>query len=155
MSALSKKQKAYLAGLSERAFNLAAAKARGAGEEMTTDWRARGDWRREQVAVACGKAGLRCCGQLDYAAVEAHFLGLLGETKRAFEAHVRSATEERRQADAVLLRETEKAGLSPMYVEAICRRQFRCPVMDANAKQLWCLVYTVRNRAAAKRRRAV
>jgi hypothetical protein len=154
VSALTRRQKGYLAQLATRAFNLEVARARGREcGEMRSDAAAQEAWRHEEVGKACGKEGLRCCSQLDYRAVEGHFLGLLGETKRAFSAHLASATEGRRQAEAVLSRELTRAGLSPGYVETICQRQYRCSVLDAGEKQLWSLVYTVRNRAAARRRK--
>ena len=148
---LSKVQKRYLSQLARRALNQVRALARGRGEEFTaTD----DDWRHEEVIVACGKAGLRCCSQDDYKIVEAHFLERLGAHGAAFNAQVRAATEKRRQAEAVLCRELAAAGLRLGYAAAICERQNKCTLFDATERQLWHLVYTVRNRAAAKRRSA-
>lgn len=142
-------QKAYLAQLASRARNFRAAVARGQGTPI--DGRSEEAFRHEEVAAACGKLGLRCASQDDYAAIKGHFLELLGQHQRAFEAEVRSATESRRQAEAVLVRECEAFGLHLAYAEAICQRQFRCGLWDASEKQIWCLVYTVRNRGRKKR----
>ena len=57
----------------------------------------------------------------------------------------------RRIAEHKLHEEMLKASLHPAYVEKICRNQNKCSVLEASEKQLWRLIYTVRNRAAAKR----
>ncbi len=149
-AALTNRQKVHLARLAWRAQNRVEALARGRGEEVAEVGAE--EWRHAEVVKACGKKGLRCCGQGDYKAVEAHFLELLGEHGAAFAAEVRAATEDRRQAEAVLVRECAKAGVKLAYAEAICQRQFRLGLYDASERQIWCLVYTVRNRAAARRR---
>jgi hypothetical protein len=148
---LSKIQKRYLCQIARRALNQVRALARVRGEAFDVKEE---DWRHEEVIVACGKHGLRCCSQDDYKTVEAHFLDRLGAHGAAFNAQVRAATEKRRQAEAVLVRELEKAGLHLNYANAICQRQYRCTIFDATERQLWNLVYTVRNRAATQRRRA-
>lgn len=140
---LSNKQKAYLAQLIKQAY------LRVVGE-AGPDVASVEDWRHQQVAAACGKLGLRCCGQDDYKRIEAHFLELLGEHGRAMKAHVAAETEPRRQAEAVLVRELERFGLRMGYAEAICQRQYKCGLFDASEGQLWKLVYTVRNRGHAK-----
>jgi hypothetical protein len=146
---LSNLQKRHLSQMARRALNRAAALARGRGETFAVDEQT---YRREEVIRACGKHGLRCCSQDDYKTIEAHFLDLLGDHGQAFNAQVQAATEKRRQAEAVLVRELAKAGLHISYANAICQRQFRCTIFDATERQLWNLVYTIRNRAAAKRR---
>jgi hypothetical protein len=171
MSALSKTQKAILAQLARRAFNLAGARARGSAVgrvpspggapdlqsalvalTITGTSAAFEQWRHEHVALACGKAGLRCCDQQDYKRVEAHFLELLGESGKAMNSLVRAETEPKRQAETVLAREMRQFGFSAPYVATICRTQFKCDVEDATTGQLWKLVYTIRNRGNAKRR---
>ena len=76
----------------------------------------------------------------------------IAQEDKAFAAHMAAATEPRREAEAVLHRECGHAGLAIAYAAAICRRQFRVELADASPKQLWNLVYTIRNRAAARRR---
>lgn len=110
------------------------------------------EWRHSEVARACGKQGLRCCDQDDYAGLKAHFLDMLGASGAAFNWHVRAQSQGDRVARAVLERECGKAGVSLGYAIAICKRQFHCELNDASEKQLWSLVYTVRNRATARRR---
>lgn len=142
-------QKRKLACLCRRAFAAESAKARARGVEWD---QSEDQFRHAQVARATGKLGLRCCTQLDYKAVEAVFLDLLGESDRAFESAVQAQTEPRRQAEAVLWRNLQHYGLRPEYAEAICRRQFKCGVLEASTGQLWKLIYTVRNRGGARRR---
>jgi hypothetical protein len=150
-SPLTTDQKRILSQLARRALASVrhAAEKRGETFTVTED-----DWRREQVELACGKHGLRCCSQDDYSTVKAHLLARLGRAAEAFEAHVRAATEKRRQAEAVLIRECEKADLRLSYADRICRDKFHCTVLDATEKQLWQMVFTIRNRARARRRTA-
>jgi hypothetical protein len=152
---LRKLQKRILSQLARRAFNLVSARARGRGEAPDTSAAAMDAWRHNEVAAACGKFGLRCCGQDDYRLVQAHFHHLLGEDGRALNDHVEHLSNGRRQAEAVLWREIQRAaslGITREYVASICSRQNRCSILDASEKQLWHLVFTVRTRAAARRR---
>ncbi len=148
---LTHKQKRYLSQLARRCLNIVRALARGRGERFDVR---EDDWRHQEVIAACGKHGLRCCTQADYNAVKAHFLDKLGSHGDAFNAQVRAATEERRVAEYKLAAECAAAGLHLNYANAICQRQYGCTLFDATAKQLWTLVYTIRNRAAAKRKAA-
>jgi len=156
---LDKGQKRYLSQLSDRAW----ARQRAAGilpaeflpSETLSASAARTKFRHAQVAKACHKHGLRCCSQDDYGAIKAHFLHLLGEDGQAMKAHVHGASNDQRVAEWKLFNEIKAAagaGITVGYVEAICRRQFGCTITDTTAKQKWALLYTVRNRAAAKKR---
>ena len=138
---LSHRQKAYLAQLARRAWELADR------EVGTPD-----EFRHAEVVRACGRQGLRCCGQDEYKRVEAHLLDLCGEHARAFNAGVRAETEGKRVAEAVLLRACRDFGFDLGYPAAICLRQFRCGLADASVQQIWKLIYTVRNRGNARRR---
>ncbi len=152
---LSNLQKRLLSQLADRAFNRATALARARGEEPETNTAARAKFRHDAVEAAVGKRGLRCCGQADYKTIEAHLLDLCGEPARAMRSHMAAETDTRRRAEWKLFHEIQAAadaGLTVPYVEAICRAQFHCGITEASEKQLWRLVYTVRNRAAAKRK---
>lgn len=153
---LSHKQKAHLSQLASRAYHRAAAMARGRGEPAwDMSYKAVNEYRHAEVIKAVGKNGLRCCSQLDYKAVEGHFLNLLGQVKPAFRAHMRSATEPHRQAEAILtiaIRQAADVGITAAYAEAICKTQNKCHILECDEKQLWNLIYTIRNRAAARRR---
>ena len=148
MSPLTNQQKAYLAQLARRAWNLACARARGR-REPTPDF---DPWRHEQIARACHKHGLTCADQGDYKLIEAHFLDLLGHHAQAFEANLRAATEPKRQAHAVLLKNLQAFRLHISYAEHICRCQSKCELIDATPHQLWRVIYTIRNRRYHKTR---
>lgn len=155
---LSKLQKQKLVMVARKAYDAAvAARPSPPTEEAESKSKSKSkeqefaEWRHAEVAKACGKAGLRCCENHDYPIVMAHFLKLGGEDGQALNWLLRAQSDGRRQAEAVLHREIIKAGLSLNYVEAICRTQFKCGVLDAGEKQLWSLVYTVRNRSRTKK----
>lgn len=156
---LSKLQKQILAQLARRAFNKAGAVARGRGEEWDESSAHFNEWRHEQVAKACGKAGLRCCDQMDYQIVRGHLLDLLGESGTAFNALVRGDrdNQERLQFRALIYQNIEKnkdIGMTVGYAYAICRNQFKCHFNEASTQQLKNLLFTIRNRATAKRKKA-
>jgi hypothetical protein len=151
---LSNKQKSYLSQLSDRAFNRAAAVARGRGESPADDKDARDQYRHEEVTKACGKLGLRCCSQDDYKRVEAHFLNLLGEVGKAFNAHVDAETEPRRVVEAKIVGACEEFGFHLSYAEAICRSQNHGQgLCDVPVNRLWNIFYTVRNRGLGRRKK--
>lgn len=149
-------QKRYLSQLSDRAFRFEGAKARGRGEtwpEATTAVLA--EYRHAEVAKACGKLGLRCCSQDDYKLVEAHFLNLLNQPGKAFAAHVRATTNDDRIAEWKLMQAIKEAaavGIDRRYAEAICKRQYGCTILEASTKQKWNLMFTIKNRASARRK---
>lgn len=140
-------QKAYLAQLSERAFNRTAALARGRGETVADGWRERGTWRHEQVAKACGKFGLRCCSQDDYGAVKAHFLELLGEPGAALKAevHGRAEANDRRQVEWKIILLLKRLGKTLPYADGICRQMFRgVSLQDATTRGLWGVYFALK-----------
>lgn len=145
-------QKAHLARLAARAFNRANAIARGQGEQPAADAAA---WRRDQVAVACGKLGLRCASQRDYKLIEARFLDLLGDTTNAFRAGVRAATEDRRQAYWHIAQACARLGKPMAYANAISRQMFRGLTLDDIAlTALWKVLFALRYQIQRQRREA-
>lgn len=162
---LVKRQKAYLSQLARRAFNLEAARARGSGDVLADGepdgghpldplLRDAEHYRHAHVAIACGKLGLRCCSQDDYRAIEAHFLNLLGETKQAFNSFVLSTTEKTRVAKYMVVKACKEFDFQIGYAEHICREQNHgASLDDVDPKTLWRIVYTIRTRGAARRRR--
>ena len=104
------------------------------------------EWRRGQQAAACGKPSLRLATQNDYLLIRARFLDLLGESGAAFEDLVRQQSEGRRLAWNKLETACKERGLALAYPDAICRKEYKRGLEDADEKQLWRLVYTVRNR---------
>lgn len=150
---LTNKQKAYLSRLAAEACARQPRQLQ-IGEPLRPSAETLARWRHEQVQIACGKRGLRCCSQADYKAVEAHFLNLLGRTRPAFRAAQESYTESRRQAAWKVLRCVEKwaaHGITLAYAEALSRRIHKCPLQDASEKQLWQIKFTLD--AEGRRRR--
>lgn len=146
-------QKRTLAQLARRAGGLLAAQARGRGAEP--DWKTEEEFRHREVIKATGKAGLRCCTQSDYSAVKGHFLELLGHHAAAFNAQVRSATEERRQIEWKITQACKEFGFHLSYADKICRAQNKGAGLDTvDDKKLWNIFFTLRNRGRSKTRNA-
>jgi len=131
MSALSKKQKAYLAQLAGEAFAKRPAIVGGADDGIDVN-----AWRQREVGKACGKLGLRCCSQMDYKLVEAHFLRLLGRERRAEAAFVAAATEPRRHAEGQVMAACRLYGFRLGYAESICASIYRCSLSEAETGAL-------------------
>lgn len=136
--ALSNEQKAALCILAREA----AEKVFG-GHHTNADF---SEWRREQQFLAVGKESLCDCVQGDYKPLKGHFLNLKGESGRAVKAIIESGFEEKNLALHKLKESCAERGLKLSYAESICRRQYKCDLDQANAKQLWNLNFTVRNR---------
>lgn len=119
-------------------------------------------WRRVQQGEVLGlpRQSLREATQADFPALMAHFLGLREQWSQgtpgaqSLRWAARAATDGSRRALHVLRRELKAAGLHEEYAQSICRRQHRLSLAEASERQVWGIVYTVRNRAAARRRRA-
>jgi len=137
-------QKRILSQLARRAFNRELAMARGRGEKLADLNEVA--FRHQHVAQACGKLGLRCCSQDDYGAVKGHFLNLLGESGKAFEAIHHGEGNARRVAEFKVVQACEQAGLQVAYAGRICANMFKCSLADASADQLWKLMFTIKNR---------
>ncbi|GEM_PF-2502272 len=158
---LTKGQKRYLSQLSARACNRQAALARGRGEVFAEGKyaglavsAAEAQYRHDEVARACGKAGLRCCSQDDYKLVEGHFLELLGHSGAALNAQVRALTETRRVIEYKITEACREFGFALSYANKICCSQNHGNGLDAvDEKHLWQVFYTVRNRGLARRRK--
>lgn len=103
-------------------------------------------WRRAEQERACGVSSLRAATQAEYKSIEARFLKIKGEAKAASRAAARAATEPARLAMFKLRDALRERGLDESYAAAICRKQFKRSLSEASERQLWCLVYTVRNR---------
>jgi hypothetical protein len=107
------------------------------------------EWRRAEQQSCTGKASLTSCTQADYLPLLAHFQNLAGESGHALNNVLRAGTEDVRQAMHALGAACGQRGLPMAYPAAICRRQYRCELGQATARQVWNLVYTVRNRRKA------
>lgn len=144
---LSNDQKTKLAILARRAYD----KHKDAGlidDDVTFD-----DWRGAECSAATkGRVtGFRSATNRDYRLIRGHFAMLAGEVEIAFHDAVNGdpAQADWEQAWNILARETRAKGLKfPDYPAAICNTQYKCPLRDATKKQLWSLIYTIRNRKA-------
>jgi len=136
-------QKARLCIMAREAFEKMHGRAPASAAELEA-------WRREQQQKACGLLSLTFADQKDYPALEAHFLDLLGESGKAFMRLLKPELKEQRQALAVLARDCRERGLNLGYPSAICRKQYKCTLEEASPKQIWRLVFTIRNRRQAK-----
>jgi hypothetical protein len=136
-SPLSNEQKARICIIAKEAFLKAS---------QNCTFRNFKEWRRQEQLEAIGKESLRECVQSDYLALLAHFQNLAGESGRAVKNIIRAAAEERAVARNKLDESLGERGLRLEYAEAICKRQFKCDLDGASAKQLWTLNFTVRNR---------
>lgn len=144
MKPLSNLQKAALAQMARRAFDHLVARGQLTGIDFNT-------WRRKECQRAVGKHGLTACGNDDYNPLAARFSSLTGEDGRALNHLLRAESEPRRQAEAVLVAEMQRAGLRPEYVERISQDRFKCAVIDATVPQLHQLIVTIKARAASRR----
>jgi hypothetical protein len=109
------------------------------------------DWRRDECLAATGGrvGGFREARQRDYRHLRGHFANLNGDGATAINDAIHGDPEEadRDQAWAILGRECRRRGHSfPEYPASICATQYRCPIAEASTKQIWSLIYTVRNR---------
>lgn len=173
MSALSKTQKFHLVQLAQRAFNLAGAKARGAGlgasgltpgacddlQSSLAALAANGSaacftsWRHEHVGLAVKKAGLRLCDQLDYNPLVSYFNHLLGEDGKALNAALKANTEAVRQFAHLIQAACRRWDFHLGYAEKICRDKFQKSLDEADEPQLRQVLYTLNNRGAARKRK--
>lgn len=114
------------------------------------------DWRHEQVALACGKFGLRCCSQDDYGAVKAHFLHILKRDGAALKALVNGSAEanQRRQALWHLDKAMTALGVGRAYAEGTARRMFHGTTLDnLGTNQIWSVTKALRARASQLKRK--
>lgn len=110
-------------------------------------------WRREQQVKACGIDSLTAVTQAHWPALEAHFLDLQGESGRAFTRLLQPELKAQRLARFKLTAALKERGLAEGYAAAICRMQYKCDLDAATARQLWRLVFTIRNRKKAEGKR--
>jgi hypothetical protein len=120
-----------------------------------TGWREVSAWRHEEQLRHFGLASLTTATQDQYADLKAHFEALAGKPDRAFQTALRGQSNKWRIARWNLGKAIKESGLGFAYAFAICKRQYRCNIDDATEQQLWQLVYTIRNRAASHKQKAV
>lgn len=109
-------------------------------------------WRHVEQGRAVGRQSLtKCTSEEDFLRLCAHFRSMIpGQGQIAARTLARHAAEPRLVAMHKLREACQRAGLELSYPAAICRTQYRCTLAEASEKQLWRLVFTVRNRGRAK-----
>lgn len=159
MRPLNQKEKGQICMLARRAWENWARDewSDGVGEELnkgvreTVLFRA---WRMKEQHFACGIQSLTLCTINHYPALMAHFSRLVGDDKQEQYWTARLVNDPRNVALHKLQENCRKFDLHyPDYPGSICRRQFKCSLAGASVKQIWSLVYTVRNRGRAKARK--
>jgi hypothetical protein len=147
MTPLSNEQKAKIAQLARRAYlawpEREAFEAINSDRSKTTCFES---WRHVEQGKACGVQSLRACTQAHWGRLVAHFQALAGDAAGATRTRARDADNDRRIARYKLGQALQERGLKEAYAATICRRQYRCGLEDASAKQLWSLIFTVRSR---------
>ena len=132
-------QKAHLCILAREAFEKVHGQPPSSQAELDA-------WRRAEQGRACGVTSLRAATQRDYKQIESRMLALKGNAKAAVRSAERAMTEGVRLAMFKLQEALAERGLHESYAASICRRQFKRSISEASERQVWCLVYTVRNR---------
>lgn len=151
-AALSQEQKASLAILATRAYQIHA-------DLGTHDGLTATEWRHREIATATGGRvqGLREATQRDFVAIRRHFYELTGEVGKAFPDALRDQGE---RADWELAWHKLEGACRqwghawPGYASAIAQNQFRAALNQCTTKQLWALFYTVTNRGRDKAKAA-
>lgn len=106
------------------------------------------EWRHEISINTCG-VRISEAIQDHYDNLKSAFQDLAGQHAGAYRTQVRSKDNKRRIAMHKLITACKERGLNSSYPASICMTQFKCPLEEASAKQLWCLFFTVTNRRDA------
>lgn len=117
-------------------------------------------WRRaalHDVVGAAAPSSFRAVTQRDYAAVVAYFLELAGDGGMDAAAQNKAADEQRRALWALSLVEGELAPAfggregAARYADALFQKIHRTDRYSATARQVWAVIFTLRNRVAKGR----
>ena len=117
-------------------------------------------WRRATLHDVVGGAApssFRAVTQRDYRAVMRYFGELAGNGGTDAAAQDKAVDERRRALWALALVEGEVAGAfggrgeAARYADALFRKIHRCARHEATARQVWAVIFTLRNRAARMR----
>lgn len=103
------------------------------------------EWRHQTAIDACGHR-ISEATQSHYPDLLSAFQILAGQPEKAFKTQMRSGDNKRRVAMFKLTEACQERGLHMSYPDSICHTQFKIPISEASAKQIWCLFYTVTKR---------
>ena len=119
-------------------------------------------WRRaalHDIVGAAAPSSFRAVTQRDYAAVLAYFEELAGDGRAAASRTEKDYDEARRALWALTLVEGEVAGAfggregARRYADALFGKIHRTSRIAASARQVWAVIFTLRNRAFRRRAR--
>jgi len=109
---------------------------------------------------ACGVASFRAMQQRHYLPALLHFRALAGQN--VIQSQARLATDDSRRALGQLKLECQRSAEcfggwqgAWAYSGTLFRKIHRCEAATATAKQVWQVIFTLRNRASATRKRAI
>ena len=117
-------------------------------------------WRRatlHDVVGAAAPSSFRAVTQRDYARVVAYFLELAGDGGIAAAAQDKTADERRRALWALNLEEGRLEDFfggregARRYADSLFWKIHQTDRLTANARQVWAVIFTLRNRAAKRR----
>lgn len=103
------------------------------------------EWRHDVSIQSCGVRISEAC-QSHWADLKSAFQDLAGQPEKAFQTQLREGDNNRRIALHKLTTAIKERNLHFSYAESICLAQFKVPIAQATAKQIWCLFFTVTNR---------
>lgn len=170
--ALTRRQKAALAQLATAAWEIQLDLGVEEIPEGVSRTAALNAWRRREQLQATGIESLTQATQAHFRPLKAHFLTLAGREAEALGLHLRSGPtrdhgqpgdthEEREKWRHLILRELQEHGrrmaaegrddvITAAYVESIARAKHRRRLDSLTARDLERLLYTTRNRIAAR-----
>lgn len=133
---LSPKQRGYLGTLATQAYRYLTGK--GAIDEPEKEWR-----HREAIS-ACGfRISEAPSNRFD--ALEQHFLTLAGKSSKALERALGPENDMRQLAHEISVAARE-AGVTPAYVQGICKRMYGADTWS-NARQAKAVLIALKNKA--------
>lgn len=117
-------------------------------------------WRKAALHDACGRQSFRDVRQREYGHVLHTLLTLAGRKPTSRPAAVKAprvdeATRARWALDQECIKQAEAFGSYPgakAYADALLAKIHRATLSSATAKQLWQVLFTLRNRARARNR---
>ncbi len=105
---------------------------------------------RQALSIqACGRR-ISEATQSNWADLKSAFQDAAGNAAGAFRTQIREGDNKRRVAMHKLTEALKAKELNPSYAASICRAQFKCPLEEATAKQIWCLYFTLTKRRNPK-----
>lgn len=105
-------------------------------------------FRRTQQEQAVGKSSLTKCGNNAYCTLMAHFAKLARDNRLWNYWQKKAISDEKRRLLYLIQKTCSKVSTMPypIYVNSICKAQYKCNLYEASVKQLQNLLVIVKNR---------